>query len=84
MEMKFQKGDVVRLKSGGPDITVHTIKMSVDVTAPFERRQSRPSEPTGILHCQWFEGKKLVGRDFHQDLLELVRSNPEGAPPTES
>ncbi len=81
MELKFQIGDIVRLKSGGPEMTARTIRMSIDITAPFERRQSRPSEPTGVFYCQWFDGKKLMGTDFHQDLLELVRPNPEGTPP---
>jgi len=42
-QTKFKIGDIVRLKSGGPDMTVKGIGDSIPVQ----------------VQCQWFAGKKL-------------------------
>lgn len=59
--MSFNEGDVVRLKSGGPDMTVD---WAGDVNF------------SGILvpsvKCKWFEGKKLLEAEFKPELLEKV------------
>lgn len=72
MEPKFKKGDVVCLKSGGPKMTVHHYKESLDILAPFQNRKQEPDKQTQIVYCQWFEKDKLKGNDFHEDLLDLI------------
>ena len=53
----FKVGDIVKLKSGGPDMTV----------------QSVPADPERPLTCQWFAGKKLENGRFSVESLEPVR-----------
>lgn len=60
--MPFQVGQVVRLKSGGPDMTVRSV----------------PSEHNQVYHCQWFAGKKLEGGPFPEESLVPVPPKPEG------
>lgn len=56
---KFKTGDVVRLKSGGPDMTVRSY--SDDIVE--EHKQ--------VVECQWFNGKKAEIGGFHEDMLIL-------------
>jgi len=56
--MAFKVGEVVRLKSGGPDMTVKTV----------------PTDTVAKYYCQWFAGKKLEQGDFPDDSLEKVPS----------
>ena len=65
MECKFTIGDVVKLKSGSPVMTVskttnHSIIDGSEL--PFK----------GTISTVWFEGGKQVGGTFHQDMLETV------------
>lgn len=53
----FKIGDIVKLKSGGPDMTV----------------KSLPTQMTSTFGCQWFAGKKLESGPFPAQSLELVR-----------
>ena len=53
---KFAIGDIVKLKSGGPEMTV----------------QSLPDTSGRSYRCQWFAGKKLESGSFPPDSLELV------------
>ncbi|WP_074939181.1 YodC family protein [Ectopseudomonas composti] len=54
----FKIGDIVRLKSGGPDMTIQVIPK------PGYSSQYK---------CQWFAGKKLEDGIFPPDSLELVK-----------
>lgn len=54
---QYATGTVVRLKSGGPKMTV--------------RREMNGDE--GLLNCQWFKGDKLEFDNFPFDSLELVK-----------
>jgi len=56
-QVKFAVGDIVKLKSGGPDMTV----------------RSKPEPPATYYDCQWFAGKKLEAGRFPADSLELVK-----------
>jgi uncharacterized protein YodC (DUF2158 family) len=52
----FAVGDIVKLKSGGPEMTVRAI----------------PTEHTKQYICQWFAGKKLEQGTFPADSLEQI------------
>jgi len=54
----FKVGEIVRLKSGGPDMTVRIA----------------PEPPAKVYTCQWFAGKKLEQGTFPGDSLELVKA----------
>lgn len=54
-EQKFKPGDVVQLKSGGPEMTV----------VRYE-----PADGLDIT-CTWFNNNDLKEKSFHQDLLDL-------------
>lgn len=60
---KYQVGDIVRLRSGGPEMTVQTI--------PEDRHHH------DHYRCQWFAGKKLEYGNFKEDSLELVKPEVE-------
>jgi uncharacterized protein YodC (DUF2158 family) len=54
--MKFKVGDIVKLKSGGPEMTVEK---------PF-------THDGIAYRCQWFAGKKMESGIFPEDSLEIV------------
>lgn len=59
-------GDLVRLKSGGPAMTVARVEECI----PTDKD---PGNGTGNVDCRWFdaEGKWFITR-FHSDELELI------------
>lgn len=71
MAQLFKSGDVVRLKSGGPKMTVSTYKK----ITPFK---GQPYDTDTEVICEWFDGNTPYDRIFHQDSLEKVT---ETAPP---
>lgn len=62
---KYNIGDKVRLKSGGPVMTVHEL----DVNHPVTYR--------GNMRCQWFAGKKLEEGYFPDESLEEVKDDDQ-------
>lgn len=58
VQSKFAVGDIVKLNSGGPEMTV----------------QSLPNSTNSHYRCQWFAGKKLESGSFPPDSLELVNN----------
>lgn len=60
--MDFIVGDVVRLNSGGPDMTVLTVGEK-----KFPHGGSVPN-----VYCQWFVGTKLEGNNFDPKQLTKV------------
>lgn len=58
-EHEFQTGEIVKLKSGGPDMTV---------------RAKANTSGTSYL-CQWFAGKKLEQGTFAKESLEYVKKD---------
>ena len=63
MAKELAVGTIVRLKSGGPEMTV---------------RRFTGDEQTHVA-CQWFAGKKLEDGIFAVASLDLVTSEPKGA-----
>jgi uncharacterized protein YodC (DUF2158 family) len=57
-QANFEVGNIVKLKSGGPDMTVQTV----------------PEGSGSHYSCQWFAGKKLESGRFPADSLELVKA----------
>lgn len=65
---KFAVGTIVKLKSGGPDMTVK--EPSIRYTT---------EEFLGSYTCQWFAGKKAEADMFPEDSLELVKPEAKGS-----
>jgi uncharacterized protein YodC (DUF2158 family) len=62
MASSYNVGDAVKLKTGGPDMSISKI------FAP-----NPTIGRTGVEYrCQWFAGKKLESGDFPPESLELV------------
>ncbi len=57
-EDQFRPGDVVRLHSGGPTMTVSSIGVDYD-----------PS----LVNCEWFAGEQIKHGSFKPPMLELIR-----------
>ncbi|THT96071.1 DUF2158 domain-containing protein [Lampropedia puyangensis] len=64
---QYAVGIIVKLKSGGPEMTIQ--KANKDVMT---------HEFTGSYKCQWFAGKKLEDGIFPEDSLELVKPEAKG------
>ncbi|MFC3606735.1 YodC family protein [Stutzerimonas tarimensis] len=54
---EFKIGDIVKLKSGGPEMTV----------------QQAPTDTSTYYKCQWFAGKKLESGVFPEGSLESAK-----------
>lgn len=62
----YNIGDVVKLNSDGPNMTVKLVpgyEMGAD-------------EAREVYRCQWFAGKKLESGEFPEASLELVKKKP--------
>ncbi|RQU40501.1 DUF2158 domain-containing protein [Burkholderia cenocepacia] len=62
MALKFNVGDIVQLKSGGPEMTVQALPTTATST---------------VYRCQWFAGKKLESGPFAEESLLLVPPKAE-------
>lgn len=61
----FNVGDIVKLKSGGPEMTINSVSTN-----------SQTGEFTGVYTCQWFAGKKLdQGRFPEESLIPVVEES---------
>ena len=67
MEFKFEVGDVVKLKSGGPKMTVKEYQEKHSIV-PIKDQET---EYTGYILCSWFDEKnKLRCHRFLEKALE--------------
>lgn len=57
-EITFTVGEIVKLKSGGPEMTVKSI----------------PGTTDDNYYCQWFAGKKLEQGRFPAGSLERLKA----------
>ena len=59
MENQIKIGDVVTLKSGGPQMTVNKVIIEV-------------GEESKFVMCLWFKGTTLKEGKFHTDSLQKI------------
>ena len=60
----FNVGDIVKLKSAGPEMTINVVGTNFQT-----------EEFTGIYTCQWFAGKKLDQGKFPEESLILAEES---------
>lgn len=65
MAQEFKKGDIVNLKSGGPDMTVEGYKAIINLSGP-------PTEDKSKVKVSWFTQDKLTRETFDVEALELA------------
>ncbi len=62
---KFDIGDTVQLKSGGPEMTVKGYKQL------FSLKESGKVSETDVV-CTWMDKEKKQQGTFHQDMLDFA------------
>ena len=62
MDAQLNVGDVVQLKSGGPEMTVKSIDMIEYINKPTEI----------VVTCQWFQATEAREHAFPSDSLRPV------------
>jgi len=62
MANKFNRGDVVVMKSGGPPMTVDKV--------PGDYAYSGASAPMSEYHCEWFKGANAQQGTFAEHVLK--------------
>ena len=66
---QFTVGNIVRLKSGSPDMTI--LEKHFDKNAALYNQP----QPEGYFLCGWFEKDIHHKEVFHQDVLVLAKRN---------
>lgn len=74
--MEIKKGDVVKLKSGGPEMTVLRIigfEKSNTRTTMADKIITSAGYENGDVFCEWFDKTELKNQVFKATSLEKVR-----------
>lgn len=68
-EPKFKIGQVVRIISGSPNMTIQEV--NYEPVNPYDPEGEQ--QFTGFYLCTWYETKDLQpSKEFHENVLELV------------
>lgn len=70
MKAKFKSGEIVRLISGGPDMTV------VEYILPLGDKEFL-SNTSSWVDCLWFDGKKRQTGRFPPESLERAKQEKQ-------
>ena len=73
--MEYNLGDIVQLKSGGPQMTVQRIigsdKSNLMIKASDEFMKTQGFKEGDVV-CQWFNGNKLESGTFKAESLKKI------------
>jgi len=72
----FKTGDVVKLKSGGPNMTVERLVQGGANRTRDNILILAKGYKDGDVMCQWFAGEELKSNVFTPDVLEIVTKPP--------
>lgn len=70
---KFNIGDIVCLKSGGPNMTVealYTSNMKSQFALAYGVLRQKYPESEVFYACKWFSGNKLESGTFPEEIIE--------------
>lgn len=69
--MEFKIGDVVQLKSGGPEMTVQDI-LGVTTSKDHTFAYITAGHSKGDLICKWFSGSNLESGIFKPETVDKI------------
>ena len=70
-QTELKVGEIVKLKSGGPEMTINSLNKDYNTTA------GEYTDEVVSITVQWFAGKKLVKGTFPLDSVSTVDKESE-------